>query len=173
MLLKNWVFATIIFLCISFGAWTGYIITKAILQDERQVVVQVERQTSDLTEWELLEMAIVTTESRYNKYARSNMNALGLFQETEIYVKECNKIVGEDRYVHSEAYNPVKAVEMFNIYQNDKNPKHDPDKAIHLHNPGSTSYAGLVWKSMEEVKKYEEARKAITQYHTEHPDTNR
>ena len=47
-------------------------------------------------------------------------------------VKECNKIVGSNKYTLNDRLNRQKSHEMFNIIQNKYNPHHDIELACRL-----------------------------------------
>jgi hypothetical protein len=80
-------------------------------------------------------------------------------QSTPIYVKEVNRLLGEEKYSHEDAFNPEKSMEMFTIMQNHHNPENDIDRAIASHNPtASSAYSVKVRKNMEWVRNYEEIR---------------
>lgn len=117
-----------------------------------------------LSEWEILQLAIIRTESEFNTLAVGKTGDLGIFQITPIYVKEVNRILGEERYIHTDAFDLNKSIEMFNIIQNHKNPQKDISKAIYIHNPGGDSigYSVKVRKNMEWIKKYESIRSTVT-----------
>lgn len=131
-------------------------------QDRKHIVkpIIIEK---NLTEWQLLELAIIKTESNFDSLAIGKTDDLGLFQITPIYVEEVNRILGEERFSHEDAFTPTKALEMFNIYQDYKNPTHDIDKAISLHNPkGKGVYAKKVKKNLALIKEYENYRSLIS-----------
>lgn len=121
-----------------------------------------------LTDWEILELAIIKTESDFNPLARGKANDLGIFQGTEIWVEDVNRIVGEPKYVHTDCLDIDKSIEMFDIIQNHYNPNHDPSLAINKHNPGGDAigYSIRVRKNIEWVKKYEEIKAHLTNYNS-------
>lgn len=81
--------------------------------------------------------AIIRVESKGNSKAyRKAGNCAGILQITPIYVTEVNRILEEERYSLEDRYDTIKSLEMFTIYQNSKNPKHNIHKAIKLHNHG-------------------------------------
>lgn len=123
---------------------------------------------SSLTDWEILELAIIKTESDFNPLARGKANDLGIFQGTEIWVEDVNRIVGEPKYVHTDCLDIDKSIEMFNIIQNHYNPNHDLSIAINKHNPGGDAigYSIRVRKNIEWVKKYEEIKAHLTNYNS-------
>lgn len=98
-------------------------------------------------QWECMVDAICHVESRGDDNARSRRSsAAGRFQMLRVYVDEVNRISGKKKYTYRDRYNPVKAREMFDIYQGYYNPEKDIDKAIILHR-GKKS-----WKYIREVK---------------------
>lgn len=112
-----------------------------------------------LSEWEIMKLAIVKTESEFNPLAVGKSEDWGIFQITPIYVKEVNRILGEEKYSHEDAFNPEKSMAMFTIMQNHHNPENDIDRAIASHNPtASSAYSVKVRKNMEWVRNYEEIR---------------
>ena len=112
-----------------------------------------------LSEWEIMKLAIVKTESEFNPLAVGKSGDWGLLQITPIYVKEVNRILGEEKYSHEDAFNPEKSMAMFTIMQNHHNPENDIDRAIASHNPtASSAYSVKVRKNMEWVRNYEEIR---------------
>jgi len=122
----------------------------------------IKHELPQLSEWEKLQMAIIKTESEFDSLAVGKTKDLGIFQITPIYVDEVNRILGEEVYDHADALNPEKAVEMFSIYQNYKNPTLDIDKAIQKHNPnGGYGYAVKVKRNLAFINAYERYRKII------------
>ena len=60
---------------------------------------------------------------------------------------------------------------MLAIYPEHKNPSHDTDKAIQLHNPkGGYAYARKVKKNIARVKTYEYYRNLVTNNRTDNAD---
>lgn len=85
--------------------------------------------------------AIIEVESHGNPNAiNSSSGASGIMQLMPIYVKEVNRILGEDVYTLEDRFNPVKTLEMFCILQDYHNPDQNVDKAIALHNKGKAYY---------------------------------
>lgn len=117
---------------------------------------------NDLSEWDKLQLAIIMVESRGNPDARGSSNDGGLYQMVPIYVEEVNRVCGTN-YTHADTFDPVKAVEMFNLMQGYYNPNHDIHTAIYRHNK-SAVYKQKVLKALEMVNRYEEARKIIVDY---------
>ena len=117
----------------------------------------------DLSEWETTQLALILTESQMDSLAVGKDNDLGILQITPIFVDEVNRLVGKDLFTHQDALSPEKSLQMLAIYQEHKNPSHDTDKAIHLHNPkGGYAYARKVKKNIARVKTYEYYRTLVT-----------
>lgn len=135
---------------------------------DRSVTEKVEQVVEyvPLTEWEILEMAIVKTESDYNTLAVGKTQDIGAFQLTPIFVKDVNRLLEEERYTISDAFSVVKSLEMFNTVQEHYNPSKDVDEAIKKHNPGGNSigYSKRVYENIAWVKRMEEIRKQIISY---------
>lgn len=95
-----------------------------------------------LSNWEILIKSIIQVESRGDRLAIGKTNDVGILQITPVYVKEVNRIIGEEKFTLECRKSIEKSIEMFEIYQNYYNPKKDINKAIKLHNPG----AGIWYK---------------------------
>ena len=117
----------------------------------------------ELSEWETTQLALILTESQMDSLAVGKDNDLGILQITPIFVDEVNRLVGKDMFTHKDALSPEKSLQMLAIYQEHKNPSHDTDKAIQLHNPkGGYAYARKVKKNIARVKTYEYYRTLVT-----------
>lgn len=126
------------------------------------VIVNNEVKENTLSEWQLMQLAIMKTESEFNELAVGKSEDWGILQITPIYVKECNRILGEERFSHEDAFDAAKSVEMFEVMQNSHNPTHDIDRAISSHNPTATSaYLVKVRRNMNYIRKYEELRNIV------------
>ena len=119
--------------------------------------------SATLSEWETTQLALILTESQMDSLAVGKSNDLGILQITPIFVDEVNRLVGKDLFTHQDALSPEKSLQMLAIYQEHKNPSHDTDKAIQLHNPkGGYAYARKVKKNIARVKTYEYYRNLVT-----------
>lgn len=141
----------------------GFIIgAKAYKVDSKTDSPKVESMP-DLSEWETTQLALILTESQMDSLAVGKANDLGILQITPIFVDEVNRLVGKDIFTHQDALSPEKSLQMLAIYQEHKNPTHDTDKAIQLHNPkGGYAYARKVKKNIARVKTYEYYRTLVT-----------
>lgn len=113
---------------------TSFIWAKTIPEEKECIeVVRIEKQE---VYWDKLIEAIIWRESGGdNKAVNHKTNAVGCMQITPIYVRQCNNIVGSERYKLSDRYSRRKSIEMFNLYQDYFNPNRDLHLAIKLHNP--------------------------------------
>ena len=88
-----------------------------------------------LTEFELIELAIIWQETKFNPNPKhSDGQSEGILQITPIYVDEVNRILGKNKYTLHDRRNPLKSHEMFLVVQNYHNPEKDVKKAVKLHN---------------------------------------
>lgn len=128
---------------------------------------QPERETPQrdtLTEYEVLLLAIAKTESDFDPLARGKTNDLGVFQITPVFVREVNRILGDTVYLHEDALDMKKSLEMVTVVQDKHNPEHDITRAIARHNPqgDAIGYARRVRENMAWIRRYEEIRSLIT-----------
>ena len=115
-----------------------------------------------LSDFDILTLAIMKTESEFNIKAIGN-NSFGVLQITPIYVKECNRLIGEDIYTIDDAFDLAKSLDMFSIIQDKYNPSKDIMRAIELHNPNGKSigYPDKVIRNYNSILRYENARKIV------------
>lgn len=138
----------------SFGYCSGY--NKAVAESAESA----EMKKDTLSDYQILQLALICTESEGNPLAVGKNNDLGCLQITPIYVKEVNRILGEEKYSHEDAFNPEKALEMFSVVQDYHNPNHDIDAAIRLHNKAPW-YGPKVLRRIQTIKQYEEYRNLV------------
>lgn len=119
-----------------------------------------------LSDWEVLQMAIAFTESRFKADAVGKSGDSGIYQIMPIYVREVNRLSGDERYTHEDAFDIGKSIEMFNTLQGFKNPEHDIELAIRHHNK-SAAYRRTVLENCEMVRRYETLRSALKDYRNE------
>lgn len=124
-----------------------------------------EPQQAGLTEWEILQLAIAKTESDFDFLAKGKNKDLGVFQITPVFVEEVNRILGDTVYIHEDALDAAKSVEMMAVVQGKHNPEHDITRAIARHNPrgDAIGYARKVRENMEWIRRYEQMRTIIKQ----------
>ena len=122
-------------------------------------VMELPRPENDgLTEWEIMELAMAYTESKFNPSAVGKDKDYGILQITPIYVEEVNRLGGD--YSHADAFDIDKSFEMFEILQAHHNPERDIKKGISLHNK-SKYYAMEVENNITLVRRMETARAKI------------
>lgn len=120
-------------------------------EDRTDVLEQEEKQ--EPSEWDIFLAALIEVESEGKADAVGKTNDVGILQITPIYVKDVNRILGEERYTLAERTDIGKSLEMFEIYQKHYNPNKDIDKAIKLHNPkAGQSYRIKIMKEMRNLK---------------------
>ncbi len=141
--------------------------TKSIVHDPDCICRTLSVKTTENTfsEWSKLQMAIAMTESRFNPLVEGKNKDRGIFQQTPIYIREANRIIGEAKYTHDDAFDIAKSVEMFNIVQGYHNKGHDINKAIRLHNHGTGGeYSAAVMKNLAFIERMETVREIINKY---------
>ena len=118
--------------------------------DIRVLVISDRKEAMDKVVWERLVHAICMVESGCDDNAKNKTSsASGRFQMLKIYVDEVNRIKGKTVYSYNDRFDPLKAREMFEIYQQHYNPVKDIDKAIVLHRGKvSKSYIRKVKENM-------------------------
>lgn len=128
---------------------------------EKISAVQLLRQQhgDELTDWQVLQLAIAYTESRFNPSAVGKAQDSGILQITPIYVAEVNRIAGTD-YVLQDAFDTGKSLEMWDLMQAHYNEGRDLDRAIALHNR-APQYRAAVLQNMEWIRRYEAFRKQL------------
>lgn len=120
----------------------------------------VEMPSDTLTDWTVLQMAIVMTESQFNPEAVGKNGDWGIFQITNIYSKELNRIQSEITYSHEDAFDVEKSVAMFGTMQDYYNPERDPSKALLYHNKAAW-YRKRVEQNIVFIQRMESVRKVL------------
>ncbi len=121
---------------------------------------------SELTDWQMMQMAIIKTESGFDEFAEGTSNDRGIFQITPIYVKEANRLQNETKFTHDDAFDIDKSFQMFNIVQRHHNTDSTLQQAILKHNSNGKyiGYDKKVLKNYEFIKSYEKVRKYVVNY---------
>ena len=90
-----------------------------------------------LKKWMPVINAIAQVESGGNPKAVSRSGTyVGLLQMAPICVRECNRIVGKNKFTYNDRLSREKSIEMFIIFQEHHNPEGNMEKAIRLWNSG-------------------------------------
>ena len=102
------------------------------------ITVALNAQTKQqLKKWMPVINAIAQVESGGNPKAVSKSGTyVGLLQIAPICVRECNRIVGKNKFTYNDRYNKEKSIEMFVVFQEYHNPEGNMEKAIRLWNSG-------------------------------------
>lgn len=137
-----------------FGYGNGY--NKAVAESAESA----EMKKDTLSDYQILQLALIYTESEGNPLAVGKNNDLGCLQITPVYVDEVRRITKDTSYNHTDAFNPEKALEMFSVVQDYHNPNHDIDAAIRLHNKAPW-YGQKVLRRIQSIKQYEEYRQIV------------
>ena len=124
------------------------------------VVKEKEELVGNLSDWDIFTLALMKVESDYNNDAVSSVGAKGYFQMTPVYVKEVNR-VHHTNYTFAQVTDFNKAYEIFDLMQKAHNPNYDMKKALELHNGKHEWYNKRVFKTMEQIKLYEEMRSKV------------
>jgi hypothetical protein len=143
--MKNIILAWIIFILMAITLITAILTANNRYKHKCSpdtVYIKVYKQKSD---WELLKTAIIWQESKGNPKAIGG-NGYGLYQITPIYVKECNRIIGYNKYRHIDAFVDSTANDMFEVVQSYHNTEKCPKKAIRLHNKDDKYYQEVMDK---------------------------
>lgn len=86
------------------------------------------------TDWETFITALTWVESRHNdSIINKSTDATGQFQITPIYVKEANRLQSEYSFCLEDRFDYEKSRLMFDIIQEQKNPKKDKRLACRIH----------------------------------------
>lgn len=123
------------------------------IKDKEETDVLKQEIKEEPSEWDIFVEALIQVESEGKADAVGKTNDVGILQITPIYVKDVNRILGEEKYDLSCRTDTEKSLEMFEILQSHYNPKKDIDKAIKLHNPrAGQSYRIKIMNQMEFIK---------------------
>lgn len=105
-----------------------------LVSDVRVPAISDKKEAMDRVVWERLVHVICMVESGCDDNAKNKTSsACGRFQMLRVYVDEVNRIKGKKVYSYNDRFDPLKAREMFEIYQQHYNPNKDIDRAIILH----------------------------------------
>lgn len=141
-----------------FVIWLDHTIPVRERVIEEKVLVPVDT----LSDWQVLEMAIAFTESRFKKDAMGKAKDTGILQIRPIYVDEVNRLTGYN-FTIEDALDPCLSLEMFNLMQEHKNPGHSIDTAIYFHNK-SPYYKKTVLENVDLIRRAEEMRRIIINF---------
>lgn len=123
----------------------------------------MEQTATELNGWQLLQMAIIMTESNFDDHAIGRAGDYGVMQITKVYVDEVNRILDTAYFKHTDAFCIQSSLDMFGVYQEHYNAEHDVAKAIRLHNPkgDSIGYEEKVMRNFLWLSRMEEVRNKL------------
>ena len=84
--------------------------------------------------------AIIWVESGYGQYNPQEKQAVGILQQHPIFVYDVNRILGKQKYTLDDRNDPVKAIQMFFIYQRFYNPEMNFEKMVRIQSGGPDGY---------------------------------
>ena len=132
---------------------------EADMPEDRYTRIDTVAVSMPLDDWQILQMAIAFTESRFDPDAVGKAHDSGILQLTPIYVAEVNRVAGTD-YTLEDAFDIEKALEIFETMQAVKNPTKDIETAIRYHNKAGY-YRSTVLRNMTFIRNYEAVRAAV------------
>ena len=122
-------------------------------QQADTVVVYKDTSVVYKEDWDCFISAIVSVESNGKWDAKGKNNDVGVLQITPILVRDCNRILGREKYTLADRLDSLKSVEMFNVVQKHYNPQRDYHWALKLWNSGAPlSYHRKVMDKYNEIK---------------------
>ena len=90
-----------------------------------------------IVDWHLFTTAVMKVESGHKHDIIGRDNDVGVLQITPIYVREVNRILGQQKYSLEDRFDKYKSIEMFEVMNNRYNPEKSFYKAMRLHNPNA------------------------------------
>ena len=115
-----------------------------------------------LSDWQLLQLAIIMTESKGDPDAVGKNGDYGVYQMTEPYIREVNRVSGTN-YAHEDAFDIDSSIEMFALLQGHYNAGKDTELAIRYHNK-SSAYRATVLRNLEIVERMEICRRKLIEH---------
>lgn len=104
-------------------------------------------------DWNNVISAIAYTESRYDPNAVSKTgNHVGYLQISKIMIRDCNRILGYNKYTYKDRYSIEKSKEIFHLIQKTYNPTNNVEKAIRIWN-GTEAYYQRVKRKLNALEK--------------------
>ena len=118
-------------------------------------------------------LALIQAESSGNDLAiGDNGNAFGCLQIHKLYVEDVNRILGYDKFTHSDAFDRIDSIHMFVIYTDHyataKRIGREPtvEDKVRIHNGGPNG-----WKKQSTIQHWKKV-KNILDDHARHPLSN-
>lgn len=106
--------------------------------------------------WKPLVDAMIIVESKGNELAVGNNGDYGVLQIRKIMIDECNNILKSKNinklYVHNDAFNKDKSIEIFHIIADKYVPDGNYEKMARIWNGGPTAYNKYITKNNEIIE---------------------
>lgn len=107
----------------------------------------------DSLDWEDFTRALIWVESKGDSKEIGSKDDTGVLQITPILLRDCNRILGYERFTLTDRLDSLKSVEMFNIIQDHYNLQHDFHLALKIWNgKAPLSYHRKVMDKFNEIK---------------------
>ena len=90
-----------------------------------------------IVDWHLFTTALMKVESDHSTTIVGKNDDAGVLQITPIYVKEVNRILGQQKYSLADRFDKYKSIEMFEVMNSKYNPEKSFYKAMRIHNPNA------------------------------------
>ena len=90
-----------------------------------------------IVDWHLFTTALMKVESDHSTTIIGKNDDAGVLQITPIYVKEVNRILGQQKYSLADRFDKYKSIEMFEVMNSRYNPEKSFYKAMRIHNPNA------------------------------------
>ena len=124
-----------------------FLIENAIVSEDKAFSIEID-------DWKVFKRALMFVESSHKTDAVGTKDDVGVLQITPIYVREVNRIIGEQRYTLEDRFDIDKSLEMFEIMNQRYNPERCIIKAISIHNPKAPeSYKRNVLREYSRLKR--------------------
>lgn len=118
----------------------------------------------ELTEWDILWIAISKVESNIDDSARNpRSTATGRYQLLKCVPEDANRILGYEEFTYDDRYDSDRSFAMLEIIHSHYNPKKNIDRAIRIHSIGFAkdslsiadykAYRVKVHREMNRIKK--------------------
>jgi len=112
------------------------LIKNRVLESEFPQIISHDFDKEISDDFEFLWLATCYVESGNNPFSIGADGDYGIAKIREIYVRECNRLLGYDKYVHTDAFSVEKSKEMWYVIKDYRNKENSIEKQIFLHNKG-------------------------------------
>lgn len=144
---KRTVYNTLFVIIAVFFVYLAWKTIKELFVTPKPEIVLTAYVEPTVSRWDIMYEAIKICESGNNPQARNSQStATGDIQALEVYVRDANRILGEEYFTLDRRTDPVKTRYMFDIIQGFYNPGQNIHKAIisHYLGPGNFSRKSII-----------------------------